>query len=271
MKLLPAAVLLSALAALAAPASAQFDLFKWKLSGGGSGAATVGATSMFVAADYGNALGFWGFTTRTPVDGTVDVRIHIYMTFDGECDASVPAFWHNGSSTTLASCSTWDQSFSFEVAAGDEFGFGLLTLNPSWPGTLTLDEFTFTPASGFGYWTDLGQGLGGALGPAVLAGQGLLHGGMPIELHVSNAAPHQPATLIVGASALNAPFKGGVMVPTPNLILPAGFVGMGTLELAGTWPNNLPAGLQLWMQIWIVDPTAPHGLSATNGVLAATP
>ena len=127
------------------------------------------------------------------------------------------------------------------------------------------------PASGFAYWTDLGQGSGGALGPPVLTGQGLLHGGMPIVLHVSNAAPHQPITLVIGISALNAPFKGGVLVPTPNLVIPAGFVGMGTMGLGGTWPSNLPAGLHLWMQFWVVDPTAPLGLSATNGLLAATP
>jgi len=60
-------------------------------------------------------------------------------------------------------------------------------------------------------------------------------------------------------------------VPTPNLVLPAGLVGMGTLDLAGIWPTNLPPGVQLWMQVWIVDPTAPLGLSATNGLLAATP
>ena len=44
-----------------------------------------------------------------------------------------------------------------------------------------------------------------------------------------------------------------------------------TLDLAGVWPTNLPPGVQLWMQVWIVDPTAPLGLSATNGLLAATP
>ena len=271
MKLLPAAVLMTALAALSAPTAAQFDLFKWNLSGSGDGAATVSASSMFVAADLGNPTGFWGFTTTAPVAGTVGVRLHIYMTYDGVCAASVPVFTDNGALTQLATCSEWDQWFSFEVGAGDEFGFGLLTFNPSWPGTMTLDNFQFIPDSGFAYWTDLGQALGGALGPPHLAGQGLLHGGMPIELHLTNAAPHQPATLVIGISALNAPFKGGVMVPTPNLVLAAGLVGMGTLDLAGTWPNNLPPGVQLWMQLWIVDPTAPLGLSATNAVIAATP
>jgi hypothetical protein len=187
------------------------------------------------------------------------------------CYASVPTFKHNGALTTLAICSEWDQWFSFEVVAGDEFGFGLETFNPSWPGTMVLDEFQFTPAVGFDYWTDLGQGLGGALGPPVLTGQGLLYGGMPVELHLTNAAPQQPATLVIGFSALDAPFKGGVMVPAPNLLIAGLPTGTGTLELAGTWPSNLPPGMQFWMQLWIVDPTAPLGLSATNGVLAATP
>ena len=268
MKLLLAAVLL---VAVAVPTAAQFDLFNWKLSGLGSGVAVVNEKQMEINASYFNPLGFWGFTTRTPVDGTVIVHLFEYVVEDGKCGTSVPVFKHNGALTVLATCPAFNQWYGFDVAAGDEFGFGLKTINPGWPGLVLFDECQFIPAQPFAYWTDLGQALGGALGPPVLAGQGLLYGGMPIELHVTNAAPQQPATLIVGAHALNAPFKGGVMVPTPNLILPAGLIGTGTLDLAGTWPSNLPTGLQLWMQIWIADPTAPLGLSATNGVLAATP
>jgi hypothetical protein len=61
------------------------------------------------------------------------------------------------------------------------------------------------------------------------------------------------------------------MVPTPNLVIPVGFASLGALNFAGTWPNGLPPGAQRWIQAWIVDITAPAGLSATNGVLASTP
>ena len=271
MKLLLAAVLFTALATLAAPATAQFDLFKWQYTPGGPGSSGfVDADSMGFSGGFEDPLGFFGLLTTSPVSGTVSVKIGNYFPWDGNCAAQAPVFSYNGALTGLG-CSSSGQPFEFPVVAGVPFGFGLSTNQQTWPAVVGFTDFHFTPASGFAYWTDLGQGSGGALGPPVLEGQGLLHGSMPIVLHVTNAPPHNPVTLVIGVSALNAPFKGGVMVPTPNLVIPAGLIGMGQIDFAGTWPNNLPPGVQLWMQFWIADPTAPLGLSATNGVLAATP
>lgn len=275
MKLLSAAVPLAALALLgllAAPAAAQFDLFNWDYTPGGPGSSGyVDADSMGFSGGFEDPPGFFGLLTTSPVSGTVSITLGNYFPWDGNCFAQVPVFSSNGTLTSLGSCPSWGQEFEFPVVAGVPFGFGLKTNQSSWPAVVGFTDFHFTPAQTFAYWTDLGQGMGGALGPPVLAGQGLLYGGMPIVLHVTNAPPHNPVTLVIGISALNAPFKGGVMVPTPNLVIPAGLIGMGKTDFAGTWPSNLPAGVQLWMQFWIVDPTAPLGLSATNAVLAATP
>jgi len=269
MKLVLAA---AALAALALPATAQFDLFKWhQVPGGTASTATVAAGSMFVAGGFQDPAGFQGYTAVAPVAGTVAFKLQSYLDFDGLCNASVPAFSLNGSLTQLASCSTGNESFAFEVQAGSEFGLGLQTLIPTWPGVVTYTNFSFTPAVPFDYWTDLGQGMGGTLGAPVLAGQGLLHAGMPIKLSVSNAVPHVPATLVIGLGALNAPFKGGVMVPSPDVLISGLLIGMQTLDLTGLWPASIPAGFQFYLQVWIADPTAPLGLSATNGLRAATP
>lgn len=261
---------LSLVAALAAPSAAQFDLFSWDYTPGGPGSSgAVDADGLGVQAGFEDPPGFQGFTTQSPVAGTVQFKIKNYIAWDGNCSASAPTFNQSGTLTTL--CNEVGETLSFFVGADAPFGFGLKTTAPSWPGWVSFGEFEFMPASGFVYWTDLGQGHGGLLGPPRLAGKGLLHPGMPVKLTVANAAPHQPATLVVGMSALEAPFKGGVLVPAPNLVLPIGFIGMGTLQLVTAWPDNLPPGLQLWMQAWIVDPTAPAGLSATNAMLAATP
>ena len=258
------------LASLAAPAAAQFDIFDWDYTPGGPGSTgAVSADFLGVSAGFEDPIGFQGFTTQSPVAGTVHFKVANYIAWDGNCSACAPTYKLSGALTTL--CSQTGEALSFAVGANTPFGFGLKTAQPSWPGFVGFGEFEFTPASGFVYWTDLGQALGGALGPPRLLGTGLLHPGMPVKLKITNAAPHQPATLIVGLGALNAPFKGGVLVPTPNLVLPIGFIGMGKLELATTWPTNLPPSSQLWMQVWIVDPTAPAGLSATNAVRAATP
>lgn len=261
--------------ALAVPSAAQFDLFSWDDVPNepflGGSAVTADSMEVIAGKGLGGVVGFQGFLTRTPVAGTVSVTIEHYMTYDGVCNSSVPVFAHNGELTQLASCTISDVSFAFELAAGDGFGFGLDNHTTSFPGYVTFTEFSFTPASGFAYWIDLGQALGGALGPPTLTGQGLLHGGMPVKLNVGNAAPQQPATLVLGSSALNASFKGGVMVPQPDVLVPVVLSATGTLELATTWPSALPAGLQFWMQVWIVDQTTPFGLSATNGLLATTP
>lgn len=262
------------LASLAAPAAAQFDLFKWNYTpGGGMGSqGSVGASTMYVGAGFEDPSGFQGFKTTAPVAGTVDVTIDYYLTWDGFCNASIPVFSEDGVLTTLATCSVWDQAYEFEVAAGSEFGFGLKTNVVNWPGVVGFVEFRFSPADNFSYWTDLGNGMGGTLGPPILVGQGLLHGGMPIKLKVTNAVPHVAATLVIGLSALDAPFKGGVMVPTVDVLIPGMSTDtIGALQLGTAWPPNLPPGLEVWMQAWVVDLTAAFGLSASNGLRATTP
>ncbi|HZM00424.1 MAG TPA: hypothetical protein VFD43_09250 [Planctomycetota bacterium] len=263
---------LAILSCLAAPAASQFTLFNWDYEGccgvGGVDADAMGISGSWFPADD---PGFQGFLATAPVHGVVRVNLDHYSAFDGVCDASVPVYVINGAMSQLAECSTSDQDVEFIVLAGSEFGFGLKTNFPTWPGFVQFDEFEFEPLSGFDYWTDLGGGHGGLLGAPVLSGVGLLHAGMPVTIGISNAAPHSAATVIIGFSALQAPFKSGVMVPTPDLIISGLFIGMGTLDLAATWPPGLPPGVQLWMQVWIADQTAPLGLSATNGLRAATP
>src|SRR5262245_60580039 len=86
-------------------------------------------------------------------------------------------------------------------------------------------------------WTDLGQSLAGGSGAPLLTGSGSLAGGTTATLLLTNAKPSAPALLVVGLSPLNAPFKGGVMVPaltlTLNLITGAG----GSIQSSSTMPN----------------------------------
>jgi hypothetical protein len=76
----------------------------------------------------------------------------------------------------------------------------------------------------------------------------------------------------VGLAALNAPFKGGVMVPHPHLLngpLPIG--AEGRLVLAGLWPVGAPPGVSIWLQFWMPDAGGPVGLAASNAVQATLP
>jgi glyoxylase-like metal-dependent hydrolase (beta-lactamase superfamily II) len=119
-------------------------------------------------------------------------------------------------------------------------------------------------------WTDLGQSLAGAGGAPLLTGSGTLAGGTTATLLLTNAKPFAPTLLVVGLSALNAPFKGGVMVPqlglTLNLITSAG----GAIQSSSIMPS-LPSGSQFWVQYWVHDETGPAGFTASNALLGTIP
>ena len=121
-------------------------------------------------------------------------------------------------------------------------------------------------------WTNLGLGLAGALGEPALSGAGTLVAGSPGFLRVLGALPSAPGALFVGFSALGAPFKGGTLVPTPNLVLNLTTSPGGSLLLPWShWPAGLPGFSHIWFQAWIADPTAPAGAAASNALLATTP
>jgi hypothetical protein len=130
-----------------------------------------------------------------------------------------------------------------------------------------VTKFDFSP------WCDLGFSYPGTGGLAPkLTGTGTLVGNEPIGVALEDALPGAAANLVVGTSAINFfPFYGGTLVPAFQP--PGGFFvtlfanGAGELTINDTWPTGLPAGLELYLQYWIVDPGAAFGLSASNAVL----
>lgn len=121
-------------------------------------------------------------------------------------------------------------------------------------------------------WTDLGLGLAGSSGVPVFDGDGTLVANTPITLKLQNARPNAVSALVLGLSAVNAPFYGGVLVPTPQVVL-AGLVtdGAGSWTLPGVWPAGVPTGFTVYFQVWIDDPAGPFGLAGSNAELATAP
>jgi len=70
-----------------------------------------------------------------------------------------------------------------------------------------------------------------------------------------------PALLVAGFGSLFAPFKGGVMVPTLDIVLP--FTTFGA-TLVVQEPAPVPPGLSLLIQFWVADPLGPVGVGATG-------
>ncbi|MFT7463307.1 MAG: hypothetical protein ACI9EF_001651, partial [Pseudohongiellaceae bacterium] len=162
---------------------------------------------------------------------------------------------------------------------------GATTLNYAFttPGTLSIavrdEDGNFGTTDiivGMGSaWTDLGNSLsdGGGEAPA-MAGVGTLQGGSPVTLLVTGGDPGATAFLCFGVSQLNAPFKGGVLVPDispPGFVIPAQNDTNGNLNLPSTWPGGLPMGTELVMQAWFADSGGPAGFIASNGLLGSTP
>jgi len=135
--------------------------------------------------------------------------------------------------------------------------------------TLSFEQGTCDP--GAQTWTDLGQGLAGTAGVPVLAGTGSLTPGSSNDVTLSGALAGASSTLVIGLSSFEAPFKGGVLVPSPDVLLGLPVDGAGGATLPFTWPAGVPSGTMLWWQWWIVDPAGPSGLAASNGLLSTSP
>ena len=121
-------------------------------------------------------------------------------------------------------------------------------------------------------WQSEGKPLPGTHGAPKLAASGPLAPATPVTLSLTNAKQSSTATLVVGAFALNASFKGGTLVPFPQFLvfgLPTG--PAGALNLTAPWPGGLPGGVTLHFQYWIVDAAAPAGLAASNAMKGTTP
>ncbi len=125
-----------------------------------------------------------------------------------------------------------------------------------------------------GSWTDLGSALGGTHGDPLLEGTGTLIGNDPLTIALTNALESTTAYLILGLTQLNAPFKGGTLVPALDvaafpLALPTG--PLGEIPINATWPAGIPGGFTTYYQYWILDPAGPVGFSASNAISGTTP
>lgn len=114
-------------------------------------------------------------------------------------------------------------------------------------------------------WPNLGKGLAGSTEPK-LSGEGLLIPGEPITLRWDDHIPNSSTNLVIGLSQLNAPFKGGVLCPKPDIVIPFPILGDGSFELTSPWLSGIPAGLPITLQSWNSDPGGPVGFSATNAI-----
>jgi arylsulfatase A-like enzyme len=121
-------------------------------------------------------------------------------------------------------------------------------------------------------WVVQGYGLAGSGGVPLLEGTGALVGGEHVTLSLTGARPGSPASLVIGLSYILKNFKGGVMVPSPDIMMPGLLTDqLGSVVLGATWPADMPPDLNMYLQCWIADPGGPKGFSASNSLHVSTP
>ena len=133
-------------------------------------------------------------------------------------------------------------------------------------GTVSLlfNETSIVPG-----WDWAGGGIFGHDSLALLEGQGELVEGSLVRISVEHGPAGAATALIAGFQKANLSFKGGVLMPSPDLVIP-GLVlsSSGGASLSGIWPAGLPVGFTTWFQAWFADPSGPKGFTASNGLTA---
>ena len=86
-------------------------------------------------------------------------------------------------------------------------------------------------------------------------------------------APQTAAYLVMGLSAIGAPFHGGVFVPAADVLLGplSSLPALTPVESAGTMPTGFPSGAQFWMQAWCFPQFGQVEFSASSAIVATIP
>jgi hypothetical protein len=120
-------------------------------------------------------------------------------------------------------------------------------------------------------WLGLGNSLAGTSGAPVLLLEGPLTAGSTLDVSLTEAAASSTAWMVLGFAQIDAPFKGGIMVPAVNLTFPLPTSPAGEVAFAATWPAGVPSGFATYYQCWVLDAGGPKGFAASNGVQGTTP
>jgi hypothetical protein len=119
-------------------------------------------------------------------------------------------------------------------------------------------------------WCPLAGGVAGAQGEPVISGRGTVDNFVPIEIEVTNFRAGSVGAVVLGGAELNAPFAGGVIVPTLDVALTLfGSAAPIIIPLSGI--AALPPQAMVYAQCWFLDATGPAGWAASDGIKTTVP
>jgi len=205
---------------------------------------------------------YWLGTEHVPQPGTGWKNFEFFVDVDS---ASMPAGWQVLSGG--APDATWNAVITNVTTVtffyGDPTFFFIFDI---W--NVGADNIRISTAP---VWVDLGFPLAGAAGVATLEGSGQLVPDSSLTLTLDNAAPSTATTLVIGLDEIDAPFKGGVLVPDLDSQVVVVTAPTGDWSLGSTWPAGIPSGTGLWMQVWWPDAGGPKGFAASNALEVTVP
>jgi hypothetical protein len=218
-------------------------------------------------------------------DGVDEIAAGAFLDDDGGTDAG--AVWvlfmnKDGTAKSEQKISDLEGGFTGELDAGDRFACVGTILDIDGDGKSELAVGSFGDASFTGacwlltlhtaQWVDLGHALAGQLGEPKLQGAGGLLPASDVSLLLLKGTPLAQVALVIGGSAIDMPFAGGILVPAPDFVCAAGTTNaLGNLVVSGRWPPDVPPGGSLWIQAWMPDAKVPGGYSASNALQAIAP
>jgi hypothetical protein len=204
----------------------------------------------------------WAMVGVTPMIGQNDVLGEIFLPSDA---TQVLAF---ANQQKIGFLSFWSATRDLQCPEGVS-----TSASATCSGILQSPfEFTqiFLPFSNVD-WTDLGQALAGAHGKPALVANGTLMNNSSLVMSLSNAPPSSFLWIVGGATQVNWPAAGGILVPSPDVILGAVTTPLGEMAYGLMWPANVPAGFTVHLQCFVQDPTGPQAYSISNAVRGVVP
>ena len=111
-----------------------------------------------------------------------------------------------------------------------------------------------------------GEGVAGTNGTPTLTASDRLPGGYVLEMR--DIAGPTSGGMVWSPNTIHAPFLGGVLVPSPNHVIPLAVSASGEVDLVARVPDSVayPDGLLVFGQAWFKDPAGPEGWSGTNAL-----
>ncbi|MCB9898721.1 MAG: FG-GAP repeat protein [Planctomycetes bacterium] len=252
------------------PLVASGAVFGFSLDGGGAWVAE-GALTHPEPVDgdgFGRAVALDGPIVLVGAPLSDDVLPNGGCVHAGWRDPAGPAWWLT-SGVTARDGSSGD-NLGFAVALDGAYAVGGARYHAGL-GPETGSAYLYRGVSDLPVWSKLGQSLAGTMGEPCLFGEGTLVGGEAFVLSLNGALPFSVAGLVVGASELSLPFKGGTFVPNPDILVYGLPTFDGRLDVVATWPTGIPSGLDVYVQYWVLDAGAPLGFASTNAVVGHTP